>query len=591
MNMEMERGERNSDTSNLDSSFVDRDGSSSLRRTAESSSGGHDSATEPTGETGFVTFPERLFGFLECEEFRDTIWWNSDGNVFGIDPKGFTEKVLKKHCQGMQFESFTRSLNRWGFWMVVDAYFPNNVRVYRHDMFQRNKPILLQKIITGKKKKDRADNARTYRKGEDSSPPNSLSHGLLQSKPLDQQQLSQHSGFASEGTPLLSLRDSHILPSRVAAYRAAADHQHQVYHPSRSLADLLAEHRLHRLRQEQTEVRLLEAQQDIFNAQTNLRLLQAQKQQEVARFAHFSQISNFYPAHLALHSLQDVSRVPCGVLGVQCVMQSSMVNLAPSSRLLNNTSRTVTQTVAHDSVVSARTDVAVHNGTVSSENLSSIPVVCSSSSQSSTGKRSRQVCEQDAIDEDSHYDSNNDCAEKRRRTVNSESGDSTTQKRRINSYCRGKWEENFDELMRYRQRTGNCLVPSCYKENPALPRWVKRQRYQYTLMIEGQPSSAMTEERVKILEEAGFVWDSQAASWQERLEELKAFRKTQRHCNVPTGYIENIPLVNWVKCQRRQYLFLKEGRKSNMTTQRIDDLESIGFEWQLRPSRYAKKKN
>jgi hypothetical protein len=130
--------------------------------------------------------------------------------------------------------------------------------------------------------------------------------------------------FASEGTPLLSLHDSHLLPSRFVAYRALANHQHQVY-PFRTAADLLAEHRLHRLRQEQAEVHLLEFQKEIFAAETNLRLLQAQKDQELARFAHFSQIANFSPSHLALHSLQDVSRVPCGVLGVQRVMQRTTV--------------------------------------------------------------------------------------------------------------------------------------------------------------------------------------------------------------------------------------------------------------------------
>jgi hypothetical protein len=102
----------------------------------------------------------------------------------------------------------------------------------------------------------------------------------------------------------------------------------------------------------------------------------------------------------------------------------------------------------------------------------------------------------------------------------------------------------------------------------------------------------MTEERVKILEEAGFVWDSQAAIWEERLEELKAFRKTQQHCNVPIGYSENVLLGTWVKCQRRQYMLLKEGKKSYISTQRIHDLESIGFEWQISPSssRYSKQK-
>ena len=38
-------------------------------------------------------------------------------------------------------------------------------------------------------------------------------------------------------------------------------------------------------------------------------------------------------------------------------------------------------------------------------------------------------------------------------------------------------------------------------------------------------------------------------------------------------------LANWVKKQRKQYKLQLEGEKSNMTTFRIQELESLGFEW------------
>jgi hypothetical protein len=152
---------------------------------------------------------------------------------------------------------------------------------------------------------------------------------------------------------------------------------------------------------------------------------------------------------------------------------------------------------------------------------------------------------------------------------------------RFRPYQAGQWAERFTDLCVYREKHGNCLVPHTYKENLPLARWVKRQRYQYKLMIEGK-SSTMTEERVKALEEIGFIWDSQGAAWGERLEELKEFRSTYMHCNVPSNYSENPQLATWVKCQRRQYKLHMEGKASNMTPQRIDDLETVGFEWLLR---------
>lgn len=153
--------------------------------------------------------------------------------------------------------------------------------------------------------------------------------------------------------------------------------------------------------------------------------------------------------------------------------------------------------------------------------------------------------------------------------------------RRFRPYQAGQWAEKFQELCEYRDSNGHCLVPHTYKENLPLARWVKRQRYQYKLMIEGK-SSTMTPDRVHALENIGFVWDSQGAAWGDRLNELREFALTYKHCNVPSNFSENPQLATWVKCQRRQYKLYMEGKPSNMTPQRIRHLEVLGFEWELR---------
>jgi hypothetical protein len=153
--------------------------------------------------------------------------------------------------------------------------------------------------------------------------------------------------------------------------------------------------------------------------------------------------------------------------------------------------------------------------------------------------------------------------------------------RRFRPYQAGQWAEKFEELCEYKKQQGHCLVPHTFNDNLALARWVKRQRYQYKLMMEGK-ASTMTPERVKALEDLGFVWDSQGAAWGDRLHELEQFRKTYMHCNVPSNFSDNPRLATWIKCQRRQYKLFMEGKPSNMTPQRIHHLESLGFEWELR---------
>lgn len=58
-----------------------------------------------------------------------------------------------------------------------------------------------------------------------------------------------------------------------------------------------------------------------------------------------------------------------------------------------------------------------------------------------------------------------------------------------------------------------------YDENPALARWVKRQRYQYKLKMENR-GSVMTDSRIRKLEEIGFIWESHTVQWAERLKEM-----------------------------------------------------------------------
>jgi len=155
-------------------------------------------------------------------------------------------------------------------------------------------------------------------------------------------------------------------------------------------------------------------------------------------------------------------------------------------------------------------------------------------------------------------------------------------------YQAEKWQERFDELVAFQRRGGHCLVPHTFPENPALARWVKRQRYQYGL-IQQNKTSSMTEDRIVILENIGFIWDSHEAAWQERLKELLEFKKIYGTCAVPSKYSPNQQLARWVKCQRRQYRLYWEGRPSNMNADRITALQNAGFEWRLRRPKTSDK--
>jgi hypothetical protein len=154
---------------------------------------------------------------------------------------------------------------------------------------------------------------------------------------------------------------------------------------------------------------------------------------------------------------------------------------------------------------------------------------------------------------------------------------------RFRSFHEEKWQMRYKELVYYKRSKGDCLVPHSYQSNPQLGRWVKRQRRQYKLLKDGAKST-MTPERIQLLEDLGFVWDSHEATFQERLEELSEYRQTHGTAVIDGSDAQNKQLYTWVKGMRRQYKLYWQGKNSSMTPERIEQLEKAGFEWEVRPA-------
>jgi hypothetical protein len=145
----------------------------------------------------------------------------------------------------------------------------------------------------------------------------------------------------------------------------------------------------------------------------------------------------------------------------------------------------------------------------------------------------------------------------------------------------GQWFQKFQELVRYKKKYGNCLVPYKCLHHESLALWVKRQRYQYKLREEGKKSN-LTDERIAALEELGFVWSSYGARWEDRFEELKAFIQEYGHCNVPKQDVKSRQLAMWVKSQRNHNSSkASKGKKGTiLTPERIEKLNEASFRWE-----------
>eukprot|EP00957_Ditylum_brightwellii_P210886 15365520-Ditylum_brightwellii.AAC.1 len=137
------------------------------------------------------------------------------------------------------------------------------------------------------------------------------------------------------------------------------------------------------------------------------------------------------------------------------------------------------------------------------------------------------------------------------------------------------WNEKFDQLCAFKAQNGHCNVSQSDAENKILGQWVSTQRVFYK-------KNAMSPDRIKQMNSIGFIWNlnekyiAERMSWQQRFNELCAFRAQNGHCNVSTLDARNKSLGGWVHTQRVSY------KKNALNSDRIQQLDSIGFIWYLK---------
>jgi hypothetical protein len=153
----------------------------------------------------------------------------------------------------------------------------------------------------------------------------------------------------------------------------------------------------------------------------------------------------------------------------------------------------------------------------------------------------------------------------------SDSDKATPYRRRPYQSPTDQWNERYQELVEYKKKHGHCNVT-----NP-LSQWLKRQRYQYRLKQENRPSK-LSDERQRLLDKLGFVWDSRGAFWDERFEELKLFHKAFGHCKVTKTHTQHRHLSIWLKRQRHLCRLYEAGdRECGMTLERVRKLLDLGL--------------
>jgi hypothetical protein len=128
------------------------------------------------------------------------------------------------------------------------------------------------------------------------------------------------------------------------------------------------------------------------------------------------------------------------------------------------------------------------------------------------------------------------------------------------------WEQMFAALVDFKKVHGHCRVPDKWSKNPKLGAWIGTQR---TVRLKEK----LSKDRIKRLDEIGFVWDPLETLWEDMFATLAEFKKMHGHCRVPRKWPENKRLANWVSKQRTARA------RGTLAKGRFERLDEIGFVW------------
>jgi len=133
-----------------------------------------------------------------------------------------------------------------------------------------------------------------------------------------------------------------------------------------------------------------------------------------------------------------------------------------------------------------------------------------------------------------------------------------------------RWNTRFVELVEYKEKNGNCLVPRNFncptKKHGLLGKWIHRQR---TLFI----SKKLKADRYERLVGIGFAFEDvnvviNNEKWNRRFMELVEYEEKNGHCNIPRT---NGSFGKWVSKQRTLF------RSKKLKADRYEKLVGIGF--------------
>jgi hypothetical protein len=138
-----------------------------------------------------------------------------------------------------------------------------------------------------------------------------------------------------------------------------------------------------------------------------------------------------------------------------------------------------------------------------------------------------------------------------------------------------KWWLRLKEFQEAQESSSKNIVSA------SLDRWMRQQRAEYQKFQNGDKTCKLDKKKVALLSGIDPNWwkTIRRRQWEERCRDLIAYRDEHGDCCVPINYKKNKKLANWVSNCRKKYNLRMAGEESNLSLERIEELNEIGMVW------------
>jgi hypothetical protein len=138
-----------------------------------------------------------------------------------------------------------------------------------------------------------------------------------------------------------------------------------------------------------------------------------------------------------------------------------------------------------------------------------------------------------------------------------------------------EWNAKYNLLVNFVAQHGTSVVPN-KPEHSTLTAWINTQKTEYR-KLQQTGASKLTASQVQKLNDVGLKFPAKRryASWEQRLEQVKAFKEAHGHARIPVNHPE---LGSWVHDQRKHYkLYISNDPKTKMTQEKLQKMIDVGF--------------